>query len=137
MAYQSNRAWVVAVLAVTGAFLVAGVLAALIADWLGRWNLPVSGFCAAFAVVVTAYCAAPVRRLVFSGAVFVLGCLAALWWFEDGSLYPEGYTLAYQSTYLPLWATLSGGVVGLLAVLTVHYFRGGETGPTKTMEPTR
>lgn len=138
MMRQTIRDWGVAILAILGAFLVAGVLGAVVASSLSRWDLPASGFAAAFAVVLAAYIAAPSRHITCAVTALVLGASIATWAFRDGSFYPESYeTVAYQPTYLPLWLTVSGGVVGLLCVLAHAHLSRRHTSPNKTMEPTR
>ena len=120
MKHQSIRAWSLATLAVLGAFGAAGILGAVVASWVGRWELPASGFAAALAVVITAYMTAPSKRASFACSGFVVGAITASWIFSDGSWYPESYgNLAYQKTYLPLWLTLAGGIVGLMCVFVL------------------
>lgn len=110
--------WSLAVLAVIGAFLVAGVSGALATEMLGFWHLPGAGFLAALAVVVTAYLAAPRRRTLFSCAAFLIGAIAA-WILLEPSSYPDSQRygeLAYQPTHLPVVATCIGGIIGLAII---------------------
>lgn len=107
--------WSLAVLAVLGAFFVAGITGSLATDMLGLWHIPGAGFFAALAVVVTAYLAAPKRKVLFSCTAFVLGSIAA-WLLLEPSSYPESQRygeLAYQPTHLPVAATYLGGIIGL------------------------
>jgi hypothetical protein len=106
--------WLLAVLAVLGAFFAAGLLGALVADALGRWYEPAGGFAAALSVVVVAYLAAPSHRLPAAMAALAIGACIA-WHFLAPSSYPESYgDKAYEPTYLPLIATCAGGLLGLL-----------------------
>ena len=110
--------WILAPLAVFGAFLIAGIAGAFATGALGFWSLPGAGFCAAPAVVLSAYFAAPKsRRLLCAGCAFVIGAVAA-WVLLEPAWYPESYGAprAYQRTYLPFIATCIGGVVGLVAI---------------------
>lgn len=110
--------WSLAVLAVLGAFFVAGIAGSIAADILGFWHIPGAGFFAATAVVVTAYLAAPRRKALFSCAAFALGASAA-WILLEPSFYPESQRygdLAYQPTHLPIVATYIGGIIGLAIV---------------------
>jgi hypothetical protein len=137
MELQNIRAWSVAVLAALGAFLAAGVLGSIVAGWLGRWELPASGFAAALAVVLTAYMAVPSKRVISACLVFLIGAITAAWILYNRASYPESYErVAYQRTNLPLWLTLSGGVLGLSAVLAIDRL-SKHASPNNTMEPTR
>jgi hypothetical protein len=112
------RQWSLAILAVVGAFFIAGVSGSLATDALGFWHLPGAGFCAAFAVVVTTYFAAPSHKIPFSSGAFVVGAIAA-WVLLEPSSYPEMQRygdLAYQPTHLPVVATYIGGIVGLALI---------------------
>ena len=110
--------WSLAVLAVLGAFFVAGITGSLATDMLGFWHIPGAGFMAALAVVLTAYVAAPRRKTLFSCGAFVVGAIAA-WLLLEPSSYPESQRygdLAYQPTHLPVVATYIGGVIGLALI---------------------
>ena len=110
------KQWTIALLAVAGAFVIAGVTGSMIADLLGFWHLPGAGFAAALAVVATMYVAAPSYKLQLSCLALVVGGIAA-WILLEPSWFPETRrygALAYQPTHLPLIATCSGGIVGLL-----------------------
>lgn len=124
MSHSTVRSWGIAVFAIGCGFFVGGVAGDVGASWVGLWNLPISGFTAAFSVVVVAYLIAPAHSIEFSLFSFVVGAGVALWLFRNGSWYPEHYShLAYQTTYLPLWSTLAGGVAGILAVLAFSVLR--------------
>lgn len=113
------RQWMLALLAVLGAFFVAGLLGAFVAGALGRWPEPVAGFAAAFAVVLVSYVSAPSHRLPAAMAALAAGAVVA-WHFLSSSFYPERYVdKAYEPTYLPLIATYLGGLLGLL-MATIH-----------------
>lgn len=115
------RQWILAVLAVAGAFFLAGIGGSAATDMLGYWHLPGAGFCAALAVVLTTYFAAPSHKLVLAGCAFLAGALVA-WRFLEPSWYPENYEkLAYKDTHLPLIATYVGGVIGLVVVGIVSF----------------
>lgn len=112
------KQWTLAVLAVLGAFFIAGIAGSLATDAMGFWHLPGAGFFAALAVVVTTYFAAPSRKVLFSGGAFVVGAIAA-WALLEPSSYPETQRygeLAYQPTHLPALATYIGGIIGLAIV---------------------
>jgi hypothetical protein len=71
------------------------------------------GFCAAFAVVVVAYLAAPSHKQTASAVAFALGAIVA-WHLLEQSFYPENHAARpYGSTNLPLIATYVGGMLGL------------------------
>ena len=116
------RDWFLAPTAVVGAFLFAGLAGWFVGERSGIWQLPVAGFCAAFAVVVTAYFA-------WSRHKFRAACIALLagafvtWIFIEPYWYPdtERYgNLAYQTTHLPFLATLAGGFLGLMVALALR-----------------
>jgi hypothetical protein len=118
------RPWILAILAVSGAFLVAGIAGSIVTGMLGFWDLPGAGFCAAMAVVLATFYAAPQRSLLITCSVFAAGAAAA-WFFLEPSWYPENYgALAYQPTHLPFIVTCSGGLVGLVLVGVLR-FRSG------------
>jgi len=113
---STPKQWILAFLAVAGAFFLAGLGGSVSADLLGFWHIPGAGFCAALAVVVATYVAAPSFKFTLSGAALAAGALLA-WLVLEPSSYPdmERYgALAYQPTHLPVIATYSGGIVGLL-----------------------
>lgn len=120
------KQWTLAILAVLGAFFVAGIAGSFATDILGFWHLPGAGFFAALAVVVTTYFAAPSRKFLFSCGAFAVGAIAA-WVLLEPSSYPETSRyggLAYQPTHLPVAATYIGGIIGL-AVVGVLRLRPG------------
>lgn len=103
--------WTIALFAVAGAFLVAGVLGSIVFDLLGLWELPGAGFAAALGVVGVAYLAAPRKNLGFSALCFVLGAAIA-WRLVGHEFYPESYeNRAYEPTLLPFAATCLGGLL--------------------------
>jgi len=110
--------WSLAVLAVVGAFFLAGITGSLATDVLGFWNIPGAGFLAALAVVVAAYLAAPRRNALFACGTFVVGAIAA-WVLLEPSSYPDSQhygDIAYQPTHLPVVTTYVGGIIGLAIV---------------------
>ncbi len=112
------KQWILAVLAVLGAFFVSGIAGSIATDILGFWHIPGAGFFAALAVVVTTYFAAPSRKLLFCFGVFAVGAIAA-WVVLEPSWYPDTRrygTLAYEPTHLPVIATYIGGIIGLAIV---------------------
>ena len=128
----ATRQWLVAILAVLGAFFVAGIAGAFATSKLGFWGIPGAGFCAAFAVVTAAYISAPHHRFQFSACVFVVGAVVA-WQFLEPSSYPESYgSLAYQSTHLPLLTTCIGGILALAAVGLLRL----KSGPNQSLKRT-
>lgn len=105
--------WILPILAVFGSFFIAGIAGSIVSDMLGYWDTPGAGFCAAFAVVLTTYFAAPDRKFVNACLAFALGAVAA-WFFLEPSWYPEHYRQrAYEPTHLPLFITYLGGAIGL------------------------
>lgn len=64
------RRWMLAPFAIFVAFLAAGVGAAVVAALLDVWELPLSGFASAFAVVYAASVAAPAHKQAFAPCVF-------------------------------------------------------------------
>ena len=110
--------WFLALFAVAGAFFIAGIAGAIVADLAGFWYRPGAGFAAALAVVVSTYIVVPSRKFQLSCLALVVGTVAA-WIILEPSWYPgrEPYgAMAYQPTHLPFVATLSGGIAGLLLV---------------------
>jgi hypothetical protein len=125
---RKYRNWPLAILAVVGAFLVAGVIGALGSEALGLWDTPGAGFCAALAVVLTSYFATPGHRLVSSLVSCTLGVVLA-WYFLEPSWYPEHYAeLAYQPTHLPLIATYLGAVFGFVFIGALKLWRKRRAG---------
>jgi hypothetical protein len=113
--------WIIALLAIAGAFFIAGIGGSTASNILGYWDLPVAGFCAAIAVVLTTYFAVPSRKFVLAICAFLAGALVA-WRFLEPSWYPENFgKLAYQDTHLPLIATYAGGAIGLVIVGIVSF----------------
>ena len=116
------KAWSLAVLAIFGAFFIAGLAGSFITDYFGLWHLPGAGLSAAFAVVVTAYVASPSHKLRSSFVALLVGAFVA-WVFIEPYWYPETANygdLAYQPTHLPFVATLAGGVLGLLSAFLLR-----------------
>ena len=56
---STPKQWILAFLAVAGAFFLAGLGGSVAADLLGFWHIPGAGFCSALAVVLATYVAAP------------------------------------------------------------------------------
>ena len=116
------KAWSLAVLAIFGAFFIAGLAGSFITDYFGLWHLPGAGLSAAFAVVVTAYVASPSHKLRSSFVTLLVGAFVA-WVFIEPYWYLETANyghLAYQPTHLPFVATLSGGILGLLSAFLLR-----------------
>jgi hypothetical protein len=105
--------WALAILAVLGGFLLAGISGKVLTELAGFWGLPGAGFSAAFAVVLVTYLAAPSHKLLSSAIALILGAVAA-WLVLEPSFYPESYGEqgAYQPTHLPIIATYVGGILG-------------------------
>jgi hypothetical protein len=121
----SKWTWLRWALFVGGSFLVAGAAGGFAAWCLQLWLLPGAGFCAAAAVVVVGYLAAPAFKLPTSGVVFVVGAVAA-WIILEPSWLPESYgDRAYQRTHLPVLATYCGGILGLLVTALLGKTRAG------------
>lgn len=108
--------WALCIFAVAGGFFTCGFGGAFIASYFGLWDLPIAGFCAAFAVVSLAYASAPTHNNIAAIVSFAVGAVLA-WYFLESSFYPESYQeLAYQQTYVPLFSTLVGGFLPLAIV---------------------
>jgi hypothetical protein len=124
--------WALAFLAVSGAFVVAGMISGLATELAGFWQLPGAGFGAAFAVVVVAYLAAPKHKLRTATVALTLGAIAA-WLLLEPSFYPESYgdRGAYEPTHLPIIATYFGGLLGLLVATLL----GRWAGPNNSFKP--
>jgi len=124
--------WALALLAVFGGFMAAGILGGLVTDFAGLWHLPGAGFSAAFSVVVVAYLAAPSHRFRTATVALILGAVIA-WLLLEPSFYPESYGErgAYQRTHLPILATYFGGLLGLFASALV----GRRAGPNSSFKP--
>jgi hypothetical protein len=108
--------WILALVAVFGAFLAAGLFGSAVTHLLGYWGLPGAGFCAAGAVVLVTYLVVPRHKWPSAVASLFLGAAVA-WYFLEPSWYPESYGDrggAYEPTHLPLLATYTGGILGLL-----------------------
>ena len=124
--------WVLALLAVVGGFLLAGISGGFLTELAGFWGLPSAGFSAAFAVVVVAYLAAPSHKLLSSAIALVLGSVIA-WIVLEPSFNPESYGErgAYQPTHLPIIATYIGGILGLIVAAALRRW----TGPNNSFKP--
>jgi len=118
--------WLLMLLAVLGGFFTAAIVGALITAYAGFWDLPAAGFCAAFAVVVVTYLAAPRHKMPSATLAFCIGAVVA-WFFLEPSFYPEYparyQDVAYQPTHLPLIATCLGGILGLAVVMGLWRWR--------------
>lgn len=111
MQVSRQASWLRAPVYVAGAFLLSGILGAVLAYALGFWDTPFAGFCAAFAVVLTTYAAVPRFKLTAAAVSLGAGALVA-YWLLGNSYWPENYPNAYQPTLVPLWCTYGGGVLG-------------------------
>ncbi len=119
-----SRHWILAALAVLGAFLIAGIAGSAATKALGFWHLPGAGFSAALAVVLSAYFSVPSRRFLCACCAFAIGAAVA-WMLLEPSWYPESYgALAYQPTHLPVIATYLGGVAGLVIAGVLSLWSG-------------
>lgn len=117
---NERRRWVLAPFAVISAFLIVGISTDIVTGALGYWDVVGAGFFAAIAVVVSAYFAAPNRKLLSAGIAFVLGAVCA-WRMLEPSFYPVNYGVdAYQATHLPILMTYLGGVLGLALAAFLH-----------------
>jgi hypothetical protein len=106
--------WIISLFSIVGAFFLSGIGGAFIADAFNFWTLPISGFCAAFAVISVAYFAVPKLTSLILTGLFIAGSALA-WLMLEPSYYPEHYSeLAYQSTHIPFIATISGGAIALV-----------------------
>lgn len=118
--------WLLMLLAVLGGFFTAAIVGALITAHAGFWDLPAAGFCAAFAVVVVTYLAAPYHKMGSATLAFCIGAVVA-WFLLEPSFYPEYparyQDVAYQPTHLPLIATYLGGILGLAGVMGLRRWK--------------
>ena len=120
------KQWMLAILAVAGAFFLGGIGGSIAMDLLGFWHIPGAGFCAALAVVLITYVAAPKFKFTLSCFAFLVGALAA-WMVLEPSWYPDMKrygTAAYQPTHLPVIATYIGGIIGLLVAGVLRWRSG-------------
>ena len=97
--------WIVAALAVVGAFYISTHLGALIGYRFGWSTLATSGFVTAFCVVMVAHYSAPTLKSEFTILVFVIGFGVSL------------LVLRPLANHLPLYATIAGGILALLLCL--------------------
>ncbi|ALO34492.1 hypothetical protein CMT41_07000 [Colwellia sp. MT41] len=100
-------------------FLVSAIAAGILADLAGIWKKPVIGATAAFCVVIAGYVTAPSHKQLASVVWLIVGLIAA-WDLAGNSHYPEGYELASQPTFIPLFATYISGLVALLICMAWH-----------------
>jgi hypothetical protein len=107
--------WLLALLAVFGAFVAAVIAGSITAEMVGLWSQLGGGFCAALSAMLVSYFAAPTHKVPFTIGVFVLVIVSA-WLLLEPSSNPERYDAAYEPTHLPLIVTCAGGLLGLLAV---------------------
>lgn len=107
---QNNlEKWLISILATFGGFVSFGILGAFVSNILNVWEIPLIGFCAAFATVSIAYLSAPKLPKHYASAIFILGAILAYYLLRH-ELYPETYEQkAYLQTWLPLLLTLVGG----------------------------
>ena len=109
--------WIIMVFATIGAMVVSVISGFFLFDeFIGLWPEPVVGFITAFLVVATAYITAPKYPVIISGVVLLLGSFVS-WKYLSIASYPEWHELAYQQTYIPLFTTLLGGVIGALVII--------------------
>jgi len=127
--------WVLLPFEVVLAFVVVGIVSALIAESLYLWYEPFAGFFAAFAVVSASYLGAPRWKLPVALASFILGGAAAYQLLKD-TFYPENYTSPYEPTLMPFWVTLGGGVFALV-VVSIHALAKRRSPSNTSLERTR
>ena len=116
------RDWILAPISVVGAFFLGGLAGSSIGYQSGIWDLPVAGFSAAFAVVVTAYFAWARHKFRAACIALLVGAFVAWvfiepWWYPETERYGD---LAYQTTHLPFRLTLAGGFLGLLIAFVLR-----------------
>jgi len=123
--------WLLLPLAPIVAFAFGGLLGERLAIALGFWTYPLTGFCAASAVVSAAYIVAPERKLFAASISYAIG--GALAYLALRDCYDPR---TYEPTLMPLWVTLSGGAV-TLAIGAIHSFGKGRPPSNTSLERTR
>jgi hypothetical protein len=112
--------WFMFVSSVVCVFFLCGFVGIAVAGLLNIWMEPTAGFFSAFAVVGVAFYSAPKYKKIASILVFFLGAIIA-WKLLGNSHYPESYKLAYQSTIIPFYITLIGGLLALGIIFVSSY----------------
>ena len=105
-------------------FIISGVLTYeyLLFSFFYYWFEPVAGFIAAFFVVITAYISAPKAKARAVAITYIIGVVCA-WYLLADSFYPEQHPKAYQPTYIPLIATYTGGLLGVILCFVIEKLR--------------
>ena len=70
---------------------------------------------AAALFVVVGAIMAPGHRIIVAGILYLLGATVAWYGLKDW-YFPEHHSQAYQPSLVPMWLTLSGGMVGIIVV---------------------
>jgi hypothetical protein len=124
--FQKLIRWAMVVFAVLGTFFGLGIATLFVADFFGLLVKPVSGFVAAFAVVLVTYLTAPSHRMTAAIVVLVLGAIIS-WDLLEPSFYSEPYPgKQYQTTHIPIIMTWLGGALGLGLSFTLNKFFPGQ-----------
>jgi hypothetical protein len=127
--------WVLLPFEMVLGFVLSGIAIGLLVERLHVWFEPVVGFLVAGVVVVTAYARAPARPLLSAFVTYLIGAAVAYSLLRN-SYFPENTLRAYEPTLIPLWVTLGGGVLALVAV-AAHAFRKTRSTSSKSLERTR
>jgi hypothetical protein len=118
-------------LAAVLAFVLGGMFGERVAIALGFWTYPLTGFCAAFAVVSVVYLVAPDRKFYSSCISYVIGAVLAFLALKD--CYDPR---TYEPTLMPFWVTLAGGAFAL-AIAAAHTFGGARSPSNTSLDRTR
>lgn len=118
--------------AILGVLNISAISGVLIAWFFGIWDMPFAGFFTAFNVVLVSHFTAPSRSPYYRLGVFLVGAIAAFDFLYNNASFPEDYgALAYQTTNIPFYITVLGGVVGLLVVYILMKIKS----PNDTIRP--
>jgi hypothetical protein len=117
---QIATKWALVLAAIVISSVVAAISAEFVAQAVGLWSTPASGFCGAFVGVLVAYLAAPSQKMWVAITAFVVGAVVA-WHGLEPAWYPQGYgENTYQPTHFPVIVTYLGGILGIGVSLTLH-----------------
>lgn len=106
--------WLVSIFAIFGAFILCGFGGLLISNLINTWEVPTTGFFAAFGVISIAYLSAPANKIKYVLAWYIGGAFLSLFVITQ-LIFPTTKGESIYSIYgIPFIATLGGGGLALL-----------------------
>ncbi|MEQ2007147.1 MAG: hypothetical protein ABMA26_10135 [Limisphaerales bacterium] len=94
------------------AFVFSGLVASVVASSFTLWPEPFVGSTCAVSVVLVTFWLAPAAKRTLGLFVLLVGAFMA--WLLLPNYYPDGHPKAYQTTFIPLVATVGAGLLSYL-----------------------